>query len=390
MHFPTQAGGARALRMLTLSSVLVLAACGGGGGDSAEAPGEQPPPVVVPEQKRVAITGDNQLQVAGHAGITLTAMGPLAGFIANVMIPPPPGAPTLQRSATPSVNTAPAGARLSRPADLLAKSIRFFGSGNSASAALAVGVTTTETDTYAVECSSGSGTVTRTEAREEGTENYTRTTKAVMQNCVAAFDGPESAVVIDGEIQISEKGTYADGGYSFVGDIAAKKYSLKEDEIHVELDGDMHVESGEETYVSSGSRFSITGIDQIFLPGGEEEATPVARTYTMIDYRIATTTDEAGYTVTIKGTVETAEFGETAVFEVSTLEALRHANEAGAIVSGKYRIVGAEGTTLTITADGEGTFKLERDDKGDGSVEATVEGLTRDDLKLYFLFGFVS
>lgn len=374
--------GARALRLLTLSSVLALAACGGGGdpltvGDSGS-PGEQPPPVVQPSQKRVVITGENQLDLASHAGSAMSGMGPMGFFIAQFMLPEVPAEPTLQRSAVPTASTpaTPTGA-----AGVLAASLQKFVPATSTRARLVVGVTTTET--HQVECSSGSGTVTTEES--EGDASSTRTVTAVLDHCRTDLRGSE--VVINGKLKftITERDA-AEGPYA-IGDILAEEYSVKDGEIDVSLDGDMHVEASEGGYVTSGERFSISGFG-IFEGEEEEGGAEAARTVTMLDYRQEVLRSEDGYTVTSEATVETDEFGELAVYELRTEQPLFYSYAQEAYAAGKIRILGANDTVLVLTANGDGTFKLERNDGGDASVDATVDGLTADDLDLDLLWIF--
>ncbi|MBE7366725.1 hypothetical protein [Ramlibacter pallidus] len=382
MHYQFPVPRVGALRVLALSSALLLAACGGGGVDTiSQSPGEQPPPVENPPPavKRVVITAENQAEVAAQAGAAASLMGPVAYLFTQIMIPEP-RIELAQRSAAPK-----AAAPVDTPAAALAESVRKFLPPKAPSRLRAAAVpAATETETYNVECTSGTGTVTTTYTEEDNF--YSRKVVANLQNCQT--DLRDAAALLNGKLEYTwvERTDEAEETNTLTVDILATAYSVKTEQYEFGLDGDMHMDSNEEGLIVTGKRFSVTGFGEALEGEGPEEVDAAAkpRTFTLIDYRqaIASNEDTYYYEITNQATVETDQFGETAIYYVATTQPLKYDRETGEYTAGQYKIVGAASTTLIITVANEGLFKLQRDDKGDGTIDDTVEGLTRDDLFL--------
>lgn len=341
--------GARALRLLTLSSALTLAACGGGGGESVSE---------APVSTAVEITASNQQSVAADAGTIVTSLNPSAALFSLITLIPPTAM---------SVQALPAPVPMGNTSALLAAAARKFAPAATAPR-LAQGVTTT----LEVDCTSGSGTIEQTEPVFTET-SYVASISVSLDACRTNLSG--SDVLMNGTLKISLNSSEGSGYY----DLLATQYTVEGDGFISRIDGDMRITAGPEGTTTSGTRLTTTtgGTRPEVVITAETQVAP--RTVTLRNYRQFTRSTEGAMSTETTASVETNAFGAVATYELSTPEALVFTDM---FIAGQLKVVGRNNVVLLITALGDGTFKLQRDDNGDGSIDATVSPLTASELNL--------
>ena len=361
----------RALRALSLTSALALAACGGGGG----APADEP------QSTQLQITKENQQEVATEAGSIVTSMNPLVALLTAsqlVQVPMSAGAPTVMATMK---SGSPADLAKAAPESVLANAVsRLLPAGGTTLKAAAAA---DEGETVEVDCISGTGTINRVLPDPEAEVRRERMTLDFAE-CKLDYDG--TRVVVDGkmEVAVTEGG---DGPLGLI-KLTATSYSLSAEGFKTLVDGDMRIElalaEGSESTVS-GTRFTMTtGGTPPWLSAPEAAAAATAklelRTVTLRDYRETMQMTDGGLRMDASASVETHGFGEPATYELATTRTLVYAE--GLFTAGRIQVVGADGTVLRTSALGDGTFKLERDDNGDGSIDDTVSPVTAEELQL--------
>jgi hypothetical protein len=347
--------GARALRVLPLASVLILAACGGGGGGSAPATG--------PTAAGVEITAANQQQVAGDAANNAQILN-VGTFIINSLVPPTVNVIGLRQGPVQArIAVVPAGANGN--AAMLAAVIRKFASTARASQ-VAPGVAVNET----VNCSNGSGTITGDEV-EGAADSYTFSGTVTLNNCETTVDGFLGPVTMNGSLSINESESESEAGSSYTLSLVANQYSLQGDGRSLVLDGDLRVaysnNQAGSTGSTSGSRLKVSEAFPL-APAADIES-QVITLYNFNQTYEWTSADNLGRSeMTMQ--VETNAFGPTASYQVSTVEVLQ--TEMGNVTAGRVKIVGARNTSTLITVTSTNTVKLEVDADGNGTIDTEL------------------
>jgi hypothetical protein len=353
--------GARALGLLSLSSAL-LAGCGGGGGGDDSVPA----PVV---SNAVEITTASQLAVAADAGTIFTSLSPMASLGAMFTLVPP--------TVADGVQTQTAAVKTANPAAILGAAARKFAPA-AGGARLALGVATT----YPVACSTGSGTATEVES-ETGANSYSASINVELHACQTTLG--DQLVTMDGTLKVNVSMNENETGLY---EIVATNYVAQGEGFLARIDGNMRISGNAGTTVTSGTRLSYTTT----IPTGEPLATAAQaattqRTVTLRDYNETIVASGTGTSTTVQAKVETNAFGDVASYELTTPAALVRSGDlfsSQSFTSGQLKVVGRNGAILLISANGDGTFKLERDDNGDGSIQETVTPVTAQDLNLSF------
>lgn len=347
--------GARALRVLPLASVLILAACGGGGGGSAPATG--------PTAAGVEITAANQQQVAGDAADNAQILN-VGAFIINSLVPPTVNVNMLRQGPVQArIAAVPAGANGN--AAMLAAVIRKFASTARASQ-VAPGVAVNET----VNCTSGSGTITGDEV-EGAADNYTFSGTVTLNNCETTVEGFLGPVTMNGSLSINESESESEAGSSYTLSLVANQYSIQGDDGSLVVDGDLRVaysnNQAGSTGSTSGSRLKVS--EAFPLAPAADIAPHVVTLYNFNQTYEWTSADGVAHVETTMQ-VETNEFGPTVSYQVSTVEAVQ--NTMGDVTAGRVKIVGARNTSTLITVTNSNQVKLEVDADGNGTIETTV------------------
>lgn len=362
MNLPRSVAGQRPLRLLALASALTLAACGGGGGGA---------PADASSGFTTEITSDTQSAVAADAGSTVSALDPSASLFMMLGTMPP------IISAAPEALDVTRKAVVASPAALLRAVADKFLPTAPADIRLAAGDTTT---TRAVDCTSGSGTLTETFTAGESEIPSGQATLS-LKKCATTVDS--MPVVMDGTLRIQLAGS-SGAPYLLTYDLLATGYSVRGESFETLIDGDMRLrveaDTDVQTVTVSGKKLTFGQAGTPPSLGTGVEGPKEMRTTTLADYRqqVGVRGDRAS--IEASALVETEVLGEATTYALSTPKALVFAEDI--FRSGRLQVVGAGGTTLHIVANGDGTFKLERDDGGDGTIDDTVSPVDAEDLNL--------
>ncbi len=263
------------------------------------------------------------------------------------------------------------------PAALLRAVARKYAPAVPADIRLAAGDTTT---THDVDCTSGSGTITETTTSGDSGTTGGQITLS-LKKCATTVDS--TPVVMDGTLRIQLAAT-SGSALHFTYDLLATGYSVRGENFETLIDGDMHLAMKADadllTLTVSGKKLTFGQAGTPPSLGAGAGGPQALRTTTLTDYRqqVVGRGDQASLEST--ALVETEVLGQATTYALGTPKALVYAE--GIFRSGRLQVVGAGDTTLHIVANGDGTFKLERDDGGDGKIDDTMSPVDAEDLNL--------
>lgn len=153
------------------------------------------------------------------------------------------------------------------------------------------------------------------------------------------------------------------------------------------IDGDMRIALGDRNATVSGKRLTLSQSGTPATLAVAAETVSESRTMTLRDYKQAMVMRDDRVSIESNAVVETDAFGATSTYQLSTPKSVVWS--ADIFRSGQFKVVGAGDTILYITANGDGTFKLERDDGGDGSIDDSVTPVDAEDLNLQAPFSII-
>lgn len=361
MNFTLPAAGQRTLRLLTITSAVLLAACGGGGDGAASDP-------EAPVALTTAITSKSQMAVAADVGTMVSSLNPMGGItIVGSVIPD-------SVMVSVDANAAPAKVTMANPSAVLLAAARKLVPAAPATR-LAAGATTTEN----VACTKGSGTYAIEEI--EDSDSLSASILIDLKACETTI-GEGIPVVMNGQLSLKVKLTDSKQSYSVV----ATQYSVTGEGFKTLLDGDMAMgmSLGEASakMTVSGTKFTI---GQTGTPTPVVVSADVAesRTVTLSNYVQVMVFSADSITIDSAAHVETDTFGAVATYQYRTTTPLVFV-PGDIFKAGRIKVVGASDTILYITANGDGTFKLERDDGGDGTIDDEVSPVEASDINLQY------
>ena len=323
----TSSSSSSGYRMSVFLLTGLLVACGGGGGGGGEDGGSS-------SFSPLSITSSNADQVASEA----YAAGDLAVT----------GATTTTDMVTFSANTAsPPSFNLRKFADDYLQRLRSRGSSQMVTAQ------TVYPDT--LPCESGSLTDTWNDADDDFTDSAGDSYSTTYNNCV------EGGVTMNGGVGATLGTLVGDtsGDYQISGSFSFNNLSISYSGFAVTIDGDM-------TYSASrtGSQVSVTlQIPSLTTtdPSGSSTIANATLQYSLNESTLA-------YSYTISATLSgTTIGGQVTVATITPFEG----TGVGYPESGSMRITGAGDSSVTVTAIGGGSVRLDVDSNGDGTVDST-------------------
>jgi hypothetical protein len=326
------------LRALALVSTIVLASCGGGGGGGATA-------TVPSGPQAVAITETNAKPVSADAVANVrntSATSSATGVPTGVQVTGTTSSGTLQAivaAARLATNAAP-GARV------------------------ATGVVVSESHACPL---GGTMTISGNVASASGSSAGDTLTIS-MASCQLSEGGVTE--VLNGQLSMTfVSGTMTAVPFHVVLGITATNLSVQAGGTTVVANGDVRLDwnaisAASETLVASGT--SLTS---------RETAAGVTRSRTMRNYAQAVTINGTTESSTLSATIETDSTRIAAsggIYTITTPTAVVWDSLTGIVSSGAIKVVGANGSQLTLTFTGGGNATIQIDANGDGTFEKSI------------------